>query len=250
MNIAIVEDSIAERTLLESILREYAAAHRVSLELTRFDRAEDLLENYRPLQYTVIFLDIFMIGTTGIQAAAEIRQQDRDTILVFLTTSEEYRAEALHYHAFDYITKPISREDIFRVMDDILAQYTDTDTGRLSFVSSRQEYSLPYSDIVAVRTDSANYLEILDKSGKSYRTRMTFSAVTDQLSQDSRFLRILRGIYVNMDYVTGFRDGTCQLLSCPPLPMNVRYARQIEQVWKNYTFSKIRTEALRSGGIR
>ena len=54
----------------------------------------------------------------------------------------------------------------------------------------------------------------------------------------------------NMDYVTGFRDGTCQLLSCPPLPMNVRYARQIEQVWKNYTFSKIRTEALRSGGIR
>ena len=248
MNIAIVEDNPNERAQLESILRAYAAEHRVSIELSHFARAEALLENYQPLQYTVVFLDIFMIGTTGVEAAAEIRRQDQDTILVFLTTSEEYRAEALHYHAFDYITKPISEEDITRVMDDILAQYADT--GRLSFVSSRQEYSLPYSDIVAVRTDSANYLEILDKSGKSYRTRMTFSAVTDQLSRDSRFLRILRGIYVNMDYVTGFRDGACQLLSCPPLPMNVRYARQIEQVWKNYTFSKIRTEALRSGGIR
>ena len=243
MNIAIVEDNREDREALEALLRSYAAIHRADFETTHFSDAGLLLSAYQPLQYTVIFLDIFLEGTSGLEAANEIRRQDKDTILIFITTSDEHQADALHVHAFDYITKPISQEDIYRVMDDILSQYTAADTRRLTFTSSRKEYSLAYSEI-------ANYQEILDKYGESYKTRMTFSAVSGELAQDSRFLRILRGIFVNMDYVTGFRDGTCLLYNSPPLPLNVRYARQIEQVWKNYTFSKLRTEALRSGGIR
>lgn len=153
---------------------------------------------------------------------------DSDTLLIFLTTSTEHMPDAFRCHAFDYIPKSAGSDHIFRVMDDILKKIT-VSVPRLTFSSDRKNYSIPYKDIVAIRT-SDHYLEITEKNGNTYRPRMTFSSVSTQLASDSRFLQIIRGVLVNMDYIIHFKNGSCYLKGNIQLPINIRNKQKIEQI--------------------
>ena len=60
MNIALVDDMPKEIIRLSGIIEEYATEHQLPVELQTFDSAEALLTSYHPLQYTLIFMDIYM----------------------------------------------------------------------------------------------------------------------------------------------------------------------------------------------
>lgn len=244
MNIALVDDMPQDLKGFVAVLQDYAAINQLPLEVTTFTSAEAFLADYQPLKYTVIFLDIYMDGITGIQAAEQIRRRDQDTILVFLTTSDEHRAEAFQYHAYDYVRKPVDAGQLFRVMDDILRRHTEWMEQRFSFSSNRREYSLPHGDIMYVQS-AGHMVEVVDRNGRSYSARSTFAQVCEQLEGDKRFLLILRGILVNMDYITGITRDSCFLQGERRLPLNVKKRKTIEQLWHNYKFAKIRSAALR-----
>ena len=46
-----------------------------------------------------------MEGMTGMEATESIRAMDSDTLIVFLTASEEHMPDAFRFHAYDYISK-------------------------------------------------------------------------------------------------------------------------------------------------
>ncbi len=80
--------------------------NQLEYHIDLFPGGEDLLGTYRPFQYTVIFLDIYMDGISGIETAEKIREADEDANLVFLTASEEHRPEAFSVFATAYLIKP------------------------------------------------------------------------------------------------------------------------------------------------
>ena len=161
-----------------------------------------------------------------------------------LTTSRDHMPEAFHAHVFDYIQKPADRKRIFSIMDDLIRkQNIETGTPIFSFSSQKKDYNLKFSEIKAVSAD-ANYLEIIDRGGNTYHPRMTFSTVSELLLRDPRFLPVLRGILVNMDYVISIGEKACQLEGGITLPINAKNSRKIEQAWMDYTFNRIRQDSL------
>ena len=60
--------------------------------------------------YQVVFLDICMEGTNGIEAAQRLRAADPDLLIVFVTSSPEYVWDAFPVHPFDYLLKPYKEE--------------------------------------------------------------------------------------------------------------------------------------------
>ena len=236
MNIAIVEDSHIERELLSNIVTQYALTHQLDFKLDLYESAEALLEDYRPHRYGLIFLDIYMRGLSGMEAAEEIRKGGNDTLLIFLTSSNVHMPAAFRVHAYDYLLKPIDVRYVFRVLDELLGQKTG-ESQSIRFTSERREYVILFDDICSVRA-SDHYLEIDTTDGESYRPRMTFASVQEQLSADPRFLLILRGVLVNMDHIKDFSDGSCEMTNGLTLPVNLRKARSLELTWKNYLFQK------------
>ena len=234
-----------DRQNLDVLLRNYAAIHHLEIEFHHFSSAEELLQNYRPMRYTIIFLDIYLNGMTGIQAAEEIRQLDDDAILVFVTTSGEHIADAMHAFATSYIMKPCDRKELFRTMDHILKYKTETEIKRLTFVSGKKEYSLKLTEILCLESEG-NYLTIVDARGNVYRMRMTLAAA--QASLDDSFLQILKGIMVNLDYVADIEDEQCIMSDGRRYPINVKKRKEIRQIWQNYIFTKTRSEGS-FGGI-
>lgn len=245
MNIAIIDDIPDEIKEVTALLKQYAVLNQIDIEIDRFSCAESFLKNYRPLLYTIIFMDIYMEGMTGIEAAKLIRETDSSVALIFLTTSEEHRADAFHCHAYDYLTKPVQRNTLFRTIDDLLKIKTKTDGQKFIFSSNRREYSLPYSEITCVRTESngSNYLEIMNSSGSTYRTRMTFSSVSQQLMKDNRFILLQSSVLVNLEHIALLKENCAVLASGEQLPFSSRKAKEIQHVWQNYMFANIRDKS-------
>ena len=242
MNIAIVDDVKEARDKLKDCLKEYSDTHNLRYDIRTFEDAESFLKAYRPLQFSIIFMDIYMPGMSGTDAAKIIRKTDTDATLVFLTESMDHMPEAFSLHAYDYISKPADITRISKLMDDIIKQ-TYESTKSLNFIYDRENMSIPYSDIV-VLSSSGHYLEITDKHNKTYKTRMTFSSAESDLKKEKQFLLINRGVIVNMDHILKFEDGICYLGGDINMPVNVRNIKNIEAIWRNYLFSKIRRKSM------
>ena len=246
MILALIDDTKDDLEHLYTLLTEYAACHSSDLVLRCFSSGEEFLKNYHPLQYAAVFLDIYMGGITGLETAQIIRKKENALPLIFITSSLEHMADAFRFHAYEYVTKPFDRSRIFQLMDDLL-QHTNKEDLFLSFNANREAHMIPYSDILFVRS-ADHYSEIMTQHGKNYFTRTNFRSIADQLTNDSRFLLIIRGILVNMDYIIRFADHSCYIEQSVQLPVNVKNCKQVEQIWKNYIFQKIRSEHNRKGG--
>jgi len=55
--------------------------------------------------------------------------------------------EAFRVHAYDYILKPISSDNVYRVLDDLLKP-----TSKLTIVADRREVSIPTSKILYIES--------------------------------------------------------------------------------------------------
>jgi len=247
MTVAIVDDQAEMRSALSDLFEQYESERGTELDTVCYSCAEDLLRSYRPFRFAAVFMDIFMDGMSGLDAASEVRKADSGVPILFLTTSDEFRPEAFRVHAYDYITKPVTKERLFGVLDELFAHGSGNDIPRLTFTSNRQTLSVPLEELVLLQA-SAHYVDLTDRSGSSYRTRMTFSEVSDTLAHDGRFLLLMRGVLVNMDFITGFGDGTCRMNTGQSIPFSIRKKRDLEEVWKTYKFAKIREEAFRRTG--
>ena len=243
MNIAVVDGRPEDLAETSETLKAYAGRNSLCFDLSTFPDGASLLENYRPNRFRIIFLDIFMNGLSGIETARRIRELDEDVSIVFLTVSDEHQSEAIHLHVYDYLNKEDGRDAIFGMLDRFFRKRADTEQKRIDFTVNRQPVRLPYNDLVYAAADR-NYLVLHDRKGTEYRTRMTFSALQARLEADSRFLQILRGVIVNMDYITDVSKNVCCLQGSIHLPVSIRNRERIEQIWNNYTFAGIRRESM------
>ena len=243
MNIAIVEDIPAEAKLLSDILSEYSQLGGIGIDIDFYCCAEDFLGDYSPMKYTLIFMDIYLDGMTGVDAVKKIRENADAPLIVFLTTSTDHLFEAFRLHVYDYIAKPAEKKRVFDLMNDILRSNTDV-CESLEFKCDRMFMRLKYSDIAYVSA-SGHIVEIVDTHDEIYKPYTSFSAINDTLSKDKRFLPINRGVLLNMDCIKGFSEGSCVLASGKSFPINVKKRKELEQIWQNYMFAKIRNEIAR-----
>lgn len=205
-----------------------------------FLNADDFQKNYHPCKYSIIFMDIYMDNISGIDIAEKIYSDNVDTKIIFLTTSTDHMPDAFRCHTYEYVVKPATHNRIFKILNDIITTNAGSDK-ILTMVSSGENRVIPYSDIVFIKSSNHN-IEITDNSGKVYITRQTFSSIENKLVHDSRFLLIIRGVLINMDYIVRFSNHSCSLTDGSTLPVNSRKFKSLEKVWANYMFSKIRKE--------
>ena len=243
MNIAIIDDIETETQIFKDAVKEYSALNRLGITINSFTSAEDFLADYKPLKYTFIVMDIYMDGMTGLEAAGKVKEQDKDAIRVFLSSSNDDFPAAFRLHAFDFLQKPTKKERIFELLNDILCHTTEV-CENLEFICEKETIRLPYNRIAAVCANG-HYSDITDDTAKIWNSHSSYSAILALLSEDKRFLEINRGIIVNMDTITSFEAGICILRNGIRLPMNVKRRRAIEQTWQNYILTVLRNETIR-----
>ena len=244
MNIAVVDDQIRETAGLCDILTEYASSANLPVTVDRFESGEEFLAGYRPYLYSVIFLDIYMSGISGIETARSIRESDAEAHIIFLTSSMDHMGEAFSVHAFHYLLKQSGeefRKTVVELMDDVLKS-RHSNSPVLGFLWGKKEYRISYNDLIYIKSNNHN-LEIMDSHENAYFPRITYKDVYKKLSSDGRFLQINRGILVNIDKIESFSPASdpniCRLKGDYCFPINLRERKAINAIRQNYIFRKM-----------
>ena len=88
--------------------------------------AKEEIEMFKP---DVVFTDIRMPGLSGLDLLQAIPEVSPETKVVIITGFAEfaYAKEAVQHHAYDYLLKPIKKEDLIRVMTAITNERKDDD---------------------------------------------------------------------------------------------------------------------------
>ena len=82
MRIAIVDDISEERTLLRTRLESQFSRRNVHIDIFEYENGETFLTAAKECPFTVVFLDIYMNGSNGIDTAKELRRSDTDCLLI------------------------------------------------------------------------------------------------------------------------------------------------------------------------
>lgn len=104
LHIAVCDD---EQVIMEQ-LKKLLETYRPDCMVTMYRSGEGLLDAFD--QYDLIFLDIEMPQTNGMELAAKLRELQYDGEVIFLTGYTDYMQDAFKVRAFRYLQKPI-RED-------------------------------------------------------------------------------------------------------------------------------------------
>jgi two-component system, response regulator YesN len=91
------------------------------------DCGTDCLEKFRKHAPAVVITDIVMPDMNGIELLGEIKKESPETPVIMLSAYEEfqYAKEALKLGAFDYLLKPVSGEEIKKVLERVMQYYDD-----------------------------------------------------------------------------------------------------------------------------
>ncbi len=240
VKIAIVDDLSTEAQQLQDMLKNELSANHIHIRaLDLYSSAEALLAVWQPEQYDLILLDIFMGGITGVEAAHMLRERDERVRLVFCTTSNEFASESYSVGASYYLHKPYSREDIQRMVMRVRpADYELTRAVTLPDGHKLLPRSLLYSEY-------ANHvITLYCKYGRTIQTRLSQGALETLLSEDPEIISCSKGLLVNLHEVAALEEDTLLLSDGTRLPVSRRRAKEVQQLYHNFLFRKLRKEML------
>ncbi|WP_294149919.1 LytTR family DNA-binding domain-containing protein [uncultured Clostridium sp.] len=240
MDIAIIEDSGQELSLLERYLQTYLSNRQVYRVIDTYTSGDAFLENWPSKSYDLIFLDILMDGISGIEVARKIRETDSECLLIFISSSKEYALQGFEVRAFDYLLKPLSEERFQRTMDlchNELAKHIRY----IEVKESRTLVKIPLGEIIY--TDYYNHYIQIHTSTRLIRSYQQFDVFSPLLLCYPQFLCCYRNCIVNMDHVASVDKHDFIMENGERVPITRGNRNAIYQQYADYQFLKI------NGGI-
>ena len=196
---AIVEDSKPDAERLKQLLKK--AFENENISCSCFASGDEFLRAGGREGYQVVFLDICMEGTNGIETAQRLRAADPDLLIVFVTSSPEYVWDAFPVHPFDYLLKPY-KEEKFEQLAGELRRVLCRQQPELEVRIARQIVRLPLTKIYYA-TAQNHYVRVVTDDGEC-RATANFAQVQEQLQTQPEFLVCNRGVIINMSKVLRF----------------------------------------------
>ena len=235
MNIAILDDSKEDLRQVKSVISSYYESQNTSADIHLYSSAEAFFTKYIPGFYEILFLDIYMNGMTGMEAARRIRRQSDDCILVFVTTSSDFAVESYDVQASYYLLKPFDPEKLCRILSTI--QFRQSQNSRyIELISDRTPVKIPVRSILYVDT-YRNAVQVHTTDAGIIRSYITFQKFEELLEGMKCFLSCYRGCIVNMDHIEKSTDEGFVMDNQELVTVRKRGSNAIKKAYLEYLFS-------------
>ncbi len=115
--IIIADDEVIERTVLNKKLHRFFGDNA---QIRQAGNGREVLALYEEKPADILVLDIEMPGITGLDAAEQIREKNRDCSIIFLTAFDEfsYARKAISVRATDYLLKPCADNELVSAIEE------------------------------------------------------------------------------------------------------------------------------------
>lgn len=240
LNIAICDDNIGDLSNMVSLIGDYQALQRDkdSIHTSSFQNAFDLIASMESSQeYDLVLLDVLMPHLTGMEAAKEIRQFNQDVKIIFMTSSPEFAVDSYSVNAYYYALKPIWKEQLFVLLDKVIAE-NEIHLGDSLLIKSK-------TGLTRIYTSRLEFAEVVGrtifyhlKDGTVIEASGTISELENMLMDNPSYIRSHRSYIVNMEHINTLRQREILMESGSLVPMARSNYNTIKSAYFSFAFKE------------
>lgn len=210
MNIAICDDNPLIHTQLQSWLDTFFHSYHTKLpEISFFTTGDALLQS--KISFDIVFLDVEMPGLNGIQVGRALKVQNEHVIIFIVTAFPDYLDDAMRFHVFRYLSKPLEKQRFFENMKDAMVLY-HTCSSKVAVETKQGVHTLPCHEILCV--EAVGKRTLIHTRSQVLESLQNITYWKEQL-QSACFFQTHRSFIVNMEHISFFDDSVIFLAENP-----------------------------------
>jgi len=238
INIAICDDTYEEVEIISSYVSKNLEDLNISFKISTFSEGQDLIEQMSSSRqnFDIIFLDIYMEFSNGIDIARKIREFDKECKIIFITSSKDHAIDGYEVRALNYILKPINEEKLNDAIK-IAIESLNKENHKVVIRNKKGNYKILYKDILYAESKA----RVVNIYLKSSEVISFYSKLDDFIKtlQDERFLKCHKSFAVNMDYVLKIENNSIFMNNNITIPISSSNIVGIKDSYFNYLLKEI-----------
>lgn len=226
IKIGICDDEINIAAKIEEKIQQLGASYPVKFVTDVFYDGSTLV-NYilNGYSYDIIYLDIEMENKNGIDAAREIRNIDKQVLIIYVTNHESFAKDVFEVSAFRFLVKPINDSIFNKYFNDALALILH-EPHYFRYHYNKIMYRIEIDKIMYFQSDKRVTYIISDKEIRKCYEKL--NEIEKKLNQSNiYFLRIHQSFMVNPKYIAKYTFDTIQLIDDTTLAISVNRRKKI-----------------------
>lgn len=231
-----IDDKKSDREYLSEMINNCFLEDNIPVShITTFESGETFLQDFEKGKYDLIFLDIYMDETNGIQIAQKIRESDKDVKLVFVTVSNDFASESYSVAASYYLRKPFCETDVKQMIDRLCLNKHENQ--KVITLPNGQPLLL---ESIVYTSFSGHYVTIHLISGEQLQIRCSQKKWESFLLTFSDFILCTKGVIVNLREVEKLHPTLFVMKNNDYISISRRKYPEVKQSYFDFLIKKAR----------
>lgn len=214
MLITVCDDQKETREYLTEMIRGCDEAK--AMPVYSFATGEELLSFCKENTVDLIFLDIEMEGMNGVDIANRLLQEKYGAFIIFVTNYTNYMKDAFRASAFQYLVKPVSKEDVELELGRAIVAYRNNHMQYCCKKYADETY-LNYEDILYL--ESSNKKKFVHTMVQAYESMGSLAEDVEKMEQYD-FIQCHKSYLVNMNKIRKIEKNSIVLTDGTELPVS------------------------------
>lgn len=232
INIAVCDDQDYDRKNLRQILEKISLRNNIIFNIEEFRSGKELLNIYKRdiPKFDVIFLDIILGDSNGIDIAKRILDLYNSVKFIILSSSREFILDGYDISAVNYIIKPASTERI----EKELLRAIDIQENNKKFYEINKS-----GNTVLLKLNNIYYFEVDHRKINVHKKENVIDYYeklenVEKDLDDRGFKRCHRSYVINISKIKEFKSNEVKLLNGEVVPVGRKYKENLKEAFFDY----------------
>lgn len=236
LKIAVCDDEKYYRDYIKRLVLNEFRVRKICCEVDLFDSGDKFLELGEAVtKYRIVFLDINMEGTNGIETVKEIRKRTSELYVIFVTAFITYAIEGYKYDVVRYLLKGYDN------FEGLLTECIDAILNKINFQVEVREFDFVEGK-KNVNLEKIYYIEsnlhkvvfwIKEESLERFSLYEKLNRIEEKI-KNQKFIRIHQSYLVNMKHIISIKNYKTVLDNGEELPMSKAKFKAAKEAFIEY----------------
>ncbi|KAF5084257.1 Transcriptional regulatory protein BtsR [anaerobic digester metagenome] len=227
LKIAVCDDNHYLCIEIEQVILDYSIQRNIKIDIEVFYDGKELI-NYIENQHSfdLIFLDIELKTTTGIEVGTTLRKKldDYITKIVFISSKTGYERQLFDVQPFNFLDKPIDKEKILNCIY-LSLKLLDKEKKKLKYKVGKEYKQIAFQDILYFENKLRKVkITTLDGTDEFYGTLANIKSQLPNI-----FLTTHNSYIVNYNYIKKISGDSILMINEMIIPISKRNLKDIQQ---------------------